>query len=367
MTTQKLNRRVHTLIDGMIRVPQGDLPAAARARLQQELSFPNPEYLQRTKYGRWTGDIPAEINLLEEKPAGWLQLPRGAGHILRKAVRLGGRELEVVDQRASFPPARQTCKLQLRHYQEQAVVALSKSIQGCLVAPCGAGKTVMGIGAVARLAQPTLVLVHTKDLLDQWHKAVAEALGLDAGVIADGLRNPSHLTIATVQTLAGMDEPELDHLGRQFGVVIVDEAHHVPAVTFRSVLGHLPGKYRFGLTATPHRPDGLTPLLNLGIGPVVFRISHRELIRSGHLVVPKVVPVLTRVSPWAETHADLVAALTENPERNRLILSLAKREASRGRSVLILSGRVDHCAMLAAALQRMNGPIGSARCSDRTG
>jgi superfamily II DNA or RNA helicase len=159
------------------------------------------------------------------------------------------------------------------------------------------------------------------------------------------------MVVATVQSLAAMPRERLAEVGLRFGTVIVDEVHHAPAITFREVLGALPGKFRLGLTATPTRADGLTPLVELCIGPSVFRIAHDELVAAGHLVIPQVVMVPTGCTVSADTFAGMIDELRLNVGRDRLITDLAAGEAKAGRSVLVLSARVKHCELLAQMLR----------------
>ncbi len=343
---------MRAIVDSVIRLPR--LPPKAAELLWRGLTFPNPEYANRVRFERWTGATPEEICLVEPDGGGGWQVPRGAVDLVREALAAVGEPVTFEDRRRVLPSLGLEVHLELRDYQERAAAALVRSVQGCSVAPCGGGKTVIGAAAIARTGQPALVLVHTRDLVDQWCTAVRQMLGVEPGVIAEGGGAPADVTIATIQTLAALEDAALDELGRRFGAVLIDEAHHVPAVTFRRLLAHLPARYRFGLTATPERADGLTRLLDLCIGPTVFRIHHEELVRAGHLVIPQVEPLLTGCAPEAGSHARLVAQLSRDVARNRLIVDLAAREATAGRSVLVLAGRVDHCERLAAQLREAN-------------
>lgn len=244
-------------------------------------------------------------------------------------------------------PKKRQLAFELRDYQARAVEVMVERVQGCAVLPCGAGKTVVGAGVIARTGQPSIVLVHTHDLLKQWVDMTRDALRLEAGVIAEGHMSVEEVTIATVQTLAAMPSRELAYLGRRFGTVILDEAHHAPAAVFRTVLSAFAGKYRFGLTATPERADGLGPLLALCIGPVLYEVSHEQLVQGGYLVIPRIVPVETGIACESESHSKMVSELIKNSSRNRLIVELVSEEAKDGRTVLVLSGRVDHCRRLA--------------------
>jgi len=344
--------QVDAVVDGMIRLDPSALPPRAMEILWRGLTFPNPEYVNRVRFGRWVGATPEEITLVERGARGEIRIPRGAVGLLQDAVRAARGRLVFRDRRTTCEPIDYDFTFTLRDYQARAVEALTSRLQGCAIVPCGGGKTVIGTAAIAETGQPAIVLVHTQDLADQWRETIRDALGIEAGVVADGRIEPGTITVATVQTLATLEGPALRELAALFGVVILDEAHHAPAVVFRRVLSAFAGRYRFGLTATPERADGLTPLLDLCIGPTVFRIDHHELVAAGHLVVPRIEPVHTGCSLEADSHAALVARLCADPGRNQRIVELAAREANAGRSVLILSGRVTHCQKLAGHLRK---------------
>ena len=270
---------VHAIVDSAIRIAEGDLPPRSLALLHRALSFPNPEHALRERMGRWTGATPEELCLIDRDADGRLVFPRGAAAVVRDAVASASRQVAFDDRRVRHEPVGFELALSLRDYQEEAVRALVRHTQGTAVLPCGAGKTVIGAGAIARARQPALVLVHTHDLLEQWRETLRDALGVEPGVIAGGSAAPDVVTVATVQTLVNLAPAALAELGARFGALIVDECHHVPASTFRDVVAAMPAFYRFGLTATPERSDGLTPLLDLALDYRVMadRIIHGTL------------------------------------------------------------------------------------------
>jgi superfamily II DNA or RNA helicase len=241
----------------------------------------------------------------------------------------------------------------LRSYQREAVAAMQRRVQGTILSPCGSGKTQMGVAAIATIQQPALILVHTHDLAEQWRERIAMVIGQTTGIIAGGESRLEPITVATVQTLSRMEPAALEELGQRFGCVVLDECHHLPCNTFRYVIAHLPGKYRFGLTATPEREDGLTPLLELCIGPRLFEIDQDRLVELGYLERPEVRFLESRFSfdyDGPEDHHELMAALVEDEERNQLILDRVLADARAGHTVLILTGRVNHCEHLAARI-----------------
>ena len=137
-------------------------------------------------------------------------------------------------------------------------------------------------------------------------------------------------------------------------LLILDEAHHVAASTFHSVVDRCPARYRLGLTATPDREDGLTALLDLFLGAPLVTVTHDELVAAGVLTVPDIHSVetdFTYLYTGAEDYAPMLAAVASDPARNALIVGHVVEEARAGHVCLVLSGRIDHCHTLAAAIE----------------
>ena len=172
----------------------------------------------------------------------------------------------------------------LRDYQHTALQSwLAEDGDGIIEAPCGAGKTLIGCAALCAVQTPALIPVHTRDLARQWQCRPSEACeGIEVGEICAGKdERDADVCIATLQSLARWEWSDLVQYGRTRGLVIVDEAHHIPAETFSRVLLGMAGRYRLGLTATPERSDGLTPLLHWTLGRTVHQIDRSVLQASG--------------------------------------------------------------------------------------
>ncbi|MDY0063418.1 MAG: DEAD/DEAH box helicase [Myxococcota bacterium] len=337
-----------------LRLDLRDLSPGVLASIQNELSFPNPEYLAAQKAGRWTGRLDELIHATEiEEQA--LYLPRGCQGWLVGYLQARGLAVEVVDYSGlGSPLIVGDLRQPLRDYQAEAVDALCAARQGLGVAPCGAGKTQIGVATIQRLGRSALVLVHTQDLVDQWRERIRTVLGLEAGVVGGGKRDVQPVTVATVQTLDRWSAAEVERFGAGFGVVIVDEAHHGPARTYRRLLALLSCRYRYGLTATPERDDGLTPLLGWTFGPILHTVERGRLIDCGALVAPRRVALRTGFRWDGDPVADysgLVSALVDDPDRNAQIVDLAGQLVRSGETVLVLSSRVEHCERLATLLQ----------------
>lgn len=287
----------------------------------------------------------SHITPARKKGTAWY-IPRYAGEI--KAT---DATVVPVGQRIGAVPG-----FALRGYQRAALAAWWPHKSGIIVAPCGAGKTAIGLTAALHLPTPALVLVHTGDLLRQW-KERAEALGIEVATVSEG-NGPvrARLVVATMQTLSMWPRRQLAEWGAGFGLVICDEAHHVPCATLTDVLYEMPGRYRLGLTATPTRADGLTPILLGHMGPIRAEVSRQALAGAGAIIVPRVERIATAWEPDAEAdYVQMVTDATKDDARNIQIADLAAEAVKAGRHVLIQTERVEHARVLSRLIGDRHG------------
>ncbi len=228
---------------------------------------------------------------------------------------------------------------------------------GAFVAPPGVGKTVVGTYLVAERGCSTLILVHRQPLLDQWLAQLSLFLGVDAkeiGQIGAGKRSANgRLDVAMIQSL--VRSGKVADLVASYGQVIVDECHHVPAVSFERVLAEVKARYVVGLTATPQRRDGHHPIIEMQIGPARFTVDpkgqaarrpfeHRLIVRETRFKVP--------LRDRAPSIQELYAAMAGNERRNELVLNDAIACLEEGRSPILLTERRDHLDYFAEKLQK---------------
>lgn len=246
-----------------------------------ELVFDNPEYYKKIGLGKWTGNTPKQIRLYKTFGNSVI-LPFGMLPKVFKQMR-GQRALIVNNTRADIGKIDYKSSVVPYDYQEEAIQAAIKARQGVIVAPCGSGKTQIGLEIIARLGGRALWLTHTADLLKQSMERAHAVFGLnkdDYGTITDGKVNVGNaITFATVQTMSKIDLQELEHF---FDVVIVDEAHHIAGtptkiMMFYKVISALAARYKYGLTATPTRADGLIGCMYALLGDEVYRITQDDV------------------------------------------------------------------------------------------
>jgi superfamily II DNA or RNA helicase len=330
-------------------------------QLARRWEVDNPAYLQAERQGRWTGAFARRI--AAGTFSGWrgsrlVTLPRGLLAGVLEVYPLADVRLDLDEPLATSPGHALTLPVTLRPYQQVAVEALCRHDVGYLVAPCGSGKTVMGLEVIRRRGLRTLVLVHTVALLEQWTAEIRAMLGEWGRV---------NVTVATVQSLWGTvsraEKPLPPH-----GLLVMDEAHHAPSRCFSEVVGRSRARCRYGLTATPIREDGLSPLLDWTFGGARHVVDRADLIDAGQLVTPRYEVIRTGCSPEAPTtwnrarrestldFTGLVTMLAEDNGRTRLVADLAVGSAAGGHVVLVLTTRVDHADAVARACDDLGAP-----------
>ena len=314
--------------------------------LRQRLTLPNPLYQRRLRLGLSVWGVTPTICYLG-KDGHTLIVPRGLAREIHPSEQ---RDRSEWGDRVTYSRGRVT----LRPYQTAAARALVQREQGIVVAACGAGKTVIACEAIRTAATTTLIVVHTADLAAQWAEVIERELGWvpvrlgGRGGQASGKRSDTSpaITVATIQTLTRLGEADLDRVLKT-GCLIVDEAHHVPASTFDRVVSRSPSRYRWALTATPDRVDGLGPVLGFLFGDVLSTISGDDLARTGVLVRPQYRQVRTGRTCDESDYSAIVTALSVDERRDEIIVDLATRATG---PTLVLVARVAHAKALALAL-----------------
>ena len=344
------------VIGGGVFLPPGHF---SEKHILKQFQLHNPEYkmaLGMRQKGKFVPVPNQYINACHKIPfdhpwGGGIAIPRRGAF---KLLNMSGSHDRTTAPEAD--PVQVAKGFELRDYQREALKNWHENAngEGVIVAPCGSGKTAMGLTAVTMRNTKALILVHTNDLAVQWMNRCKSMLDTEATQYGAGKKDDSgRIVVATFQTLERMSFTERYSFGQQFGLCIVDEAHHVPAHTFCSVMFCMPARYRLGLTATPDRPDGLTKMLWWHLGEAVYHITNSQLARSGHVIPPKIEWLFTdfigteKQIDWSK----LITTMTKDHERNNVILSRVLSACEEGRQILILSDRVDHCIWIADTLR----------------
>ena len=267
-----------------------------------------------------------------------------------------GVRVEIQDERTTGQNIDVSFRAELRAEQHEAVRQLLAYDEGILCAPTAFGKTVVGACLIARRGVSTLILVHRRQLMDQWRERLAAFLALPIGNIGQFGGGKSKRTgmidVAVIQSL--QRQGVVHDFVAEYGHVIVDECHHLSAFTFERALRQIKAKYVLGLTATPTRKDGHHPIIYMQCGSIRFHLSPKKAAQSSplqHTVIPRFTDFAWERSEHETTIHDIYSALVTDQRRNDLIVKDMQQVLSDGRSPLVLTSRKEHLDYLAGRLR----------------
>jgi len=319
--------------------------------LKENLNIANTEYFIKKKTGRSTWGTKQYFKIIEETE-NEIIIPRGFTGRLLRYCKKQKIDYEFLDERNKNESVNFSINLCLRSHQRTAIEASERKEFGVITAPSGSGKTVIGLKIIAEKRQPALIIVHRKQLLEQWIERTEAFLGIpkkEIGRIGGGQVKPGKaVTIATFQSLGKyIDKQETQEFVRSFGTIIIDECHHIPAETFRNTISKLSPYYQYGLTATPFRKGNEGKIIFIHLGEVIAEIKEQEIekykkariiIRNTSLDVP--------FNPKTDPFEILSKVLVHDSARNRLILDDVTTELNKGHKAVIITERKEHIGTL---------------------
>ena len=351
--------RIEAVLADQIYIPRSGLPAGLVNRLIRLAAFQNPEFYSAQAMRLPVFGIPRVI-ACAELLAHHIALPRGCREPMAALLSDLDIPLHWRDERNGGQTVETTFLGELTGGQKTAVRALLDHDTGVLAATTAFGKTVVAAAVIAERKANTLVLVHRRQLMDQWVTQLQTFLDLPPeaiGQVGGGKRKPTGIVdVAMLQSL--VRKGEVDDLVADYGHVVVDECHHLSAVGFEAVARRAKAKHVLGLSATVTRKDGHHPIVFMQCGPVRHRVDARAQAAArpfGHRVVPRVT-AFTLPPPEAEEERPAIhrvyAALAADERRNDLIFDDVLKALEEKRSPVVLTGRKGHAQHLAERLER---------------
>jgi len=353
----------------LLYIPLSQLSSKVLNHLRRIASFRNPEFYSKQALRLSTYSTPRIISCAELTDE-YLALPRGCEDAIVALLKEKSVAFRFDDKTNHGRSISVHFNGELRDDQQAAVEALTSNHTGVLSATTAFGKTVAAIGLIVKHGVNTLILVHTKALLDQWVQRLQQFLVIDdVPEIEDGKRkrkkplSPIGTLSSTGNRLHGIidialmqsciSDNEVKPFVKDYGMVIADECHHVSAVNFEQILKSVNAHCVYGLTATPIRKDGHQPIIFMQCGPIRYSADAKAQMQSQsfqRLLVPRFTP-FRLVSNEDLSFTKVTRQIAEDEYRNLLIVKDVIGVLKEGRSPVILTSRTSHVTLLAELLQ----------------
>lgn len=363
---------VRIMVSDMVHVEKKGLSERALWAIKRMGAYANPEFYKAQKMRLPTYDKPRYITVYEEDDI-YLAIPRGRMERLRFLLKEAGVQFSMEDRRNAGTELEVAFQGTLREEQEKAFSALSARNIGVLSATTAFGKTVVGARMIAEKRRSTLVLVHTSALLNQWKAALTKFLLFgyalpeqpkkrgrkkelsyigQLGATKNTLNGK--LDIAIIQSLGGKNG--VKDIVKHYGMVLVDECHHVPAFMFEQVLKSVNAKYVYGLTATPVRADGRQESIFMQCGEIAYRVDAIEQAQRqlfDHVAVPRFTDFRMPLAADGgfRTLNQIFSELCLSKNRNAMIVDDVVKAVNAGRMPIVLTERTEHAKLLTDAIE----------------
>lgn len=353
----------------MLYIPLNQLSSKVLNHLKRTASFRNPEFYSKQALRLSTYQTPRIISCADIDDE-YLALPRGCEDAVIALLREKDVPYRIEDKCNHGKPISVQFNGVLRDNQQEAVNVLASNSNGVLSATTAFGKTVTAIGLMAKHGVNTLVLVHTKALIDQWVKALEQFLTIDTIPEENERKRKRRKPLSPIGTLSStgnklhgiidialmqscISDNEVKTFVKEYGMVIADECHHVSAVNFEQILKTVNARYVYGLTATPIRKDGHQPIIFMQCGPIRYSADAKAQMLSQsfeRLLVPRFTPFRPIVGSDL-SYTKVAQQLAEDEYRNLFIVKDVIEVLKEGRSPIILTSRTSHVSILAELLK----------------
>ena len=352
-----------------IYIPLKSISAKVSNHLKRIAAFKNPEFYSKQALRLSTYSVPRIISCFDITDE-HLAMPRGCEDAILSFLNDNNVKYSITDETSHGKKISVTFTGKEREEQTDAINALLTYSNGVLHATTAFGKTVTAAAIIARKKVNTLILVHSKALLTQWHERLTEFLDIDfketeepkkrgrkkvfspIGCL-DSAGNTLHgvIDIALIQSC--LDEDGVKPFVQDYGMVIVDECHHVSSITFENVLKNIKAHTVYGLTATPIRKDGQQPIIFMQCGPIRFSADAKSQITKqsfDRYLIPRFTSYRS-ITEDRQTITAMYQSLSEDTVRNNLIVNDICKVVDSGRTPIILTNRTSHVTLLAEELR----------------
>lgn len=338
------------VISNQIYLKRRQLNQQIIAFIRDQLNFYNSDYFTKKNLGKSTFNTEKYFKLIKES-CNEIMIPRGFSATLIHFCNKEKIPFKIIDKRLKKDSVNFESEIKLQDHQKIALKRVREKDFGVIVSPPGSGKTLIGLEIIAEKKQPALIIVHRKQLFDQWIERIQNFLKIpkkDIGQFGSQKKKiGKQITIAMIQSLSRINDYR--EIANAFGTIIIDECHHIPAKSFRETIVNFNAFYVYGLTATPIRKSNDQKLIFVYIGNIIHQISQQEFLAEKNILTEINIKKTELFAPFdykIDKYETISQILIHDTQRNSLIINDIENNAKRFRTILILSERKAHVDIL---------------------
>ena len=336
-------KSIKVTLNDMVYIDKANLDSIVKNSFRRLATFANPEFYQKQKLRMSVYNIPMVIDCSKEDDK-YLKLPRGTYEYLESLCKTNNIKIVKVDKRFKGKKINVVFNGELRDEQQKALDNLLKYENGILCAPTGFGKTVIGCKIIEERNVNTLILVNKIQLLNQWKDRIKKFLNIETiGEISSKKKNITNIIdVASIKSL--WNNGDVLDITKNYGMIIIDECHHTAAYTFEQAINTGNAKYVYGISATPERENGHTPIIKMQCGDIRYKVDSLKFNKE--LNIPMKVIVKKSHLNFTDQNIDnyelneINDLIAKDVLRSENIIKDIKEEYKKGKNILVLTERL---------------------------
>ncbi len=337
-------KSINVILRDMVYIDKANLDGVVKNSFRRLATFANPEFYKKQKLRMSVYNVPMVIDCSKEDEK-YLKLPRGTYDYLESLCNVNNIEIISKDERFVGNKIEVKFNGSLQNEQQIAIDNLLKYDNGILCAPTGFGKTVIGCKLIEERKVNTLILVNKIQLLNQWKDRIKEFLDVkEVGEISSKKKNITNvIDVASIKSL--WNNGNVLDIAKNYGMIIIDECHHTAAYTFEQVINTGNAKYVYGISATPERENGHTPIIKMQCGDIRYKVDSLKFNKK--LNIPMKVIVKKSHLNFTNQNIDnyelneINDLIAKDIIRSEKIIKDIKKEYDNGKNILVLTERLE--------------------------
>lgn len=353
-------KSIDITLDNMIYIDKANLSAAVKNCFRRLATFANPEFFKMQRMRMSVHNIPMVIDCSKEDEQ-YLMIPRGKFEYLCDLCNQNNIKMNINDRRNKGQKLNIKFNGKLRVEQSIALKEMLKYENGILEAPTGFGKTVICCKLIEERNVNTLIVTFNLLLLNQWKQRLKEFLNIEkVGQIGAGKNTLTNkIDVASIKTI--YNDGKFNDIVKNYGMIIIDECHHSSAYTYEAALNMMNAKYVYGVSATPEKENGHTPIIKMQCGDIRFKVDmkayNKKLNLSMKVYNKNVHLNFVNKNVMDYKINEIYDLISKDVIRNEVVLKDVEKEFKNGKNVLVLTERIDHLEYLYEKLSKITDNI----------